>query len=58
MDFEKLLSDYKVKACIMSVDKLPDGRYGNIRTAMCVADERMYADKKAYYDLHPEKKYR
>ncbi len=31
MDFEKLLSDYKVKACIMSVDKLPDGRYGNIR---------------------------
>ncbi len=28
------------------------------RTAMRVADERMYADKKAYYDLHPEKKYR
>lgn len=28
------------------------------RSAMRVADERMYADKKAYYDLHPEKKYR
>ena len=31
MDFEKLLSGYKSKACIMSVDKLPDDRYGNIR---------------------------
>jgi len=31
MDFEKLLSGHKNKACIMSVEKLPDDRYGNIR---------------------------
>ena len=33
MDFDKLLSGYKTKACIMSVDMLPDGHYGNIRIA-------------------------
>lgn len=31
MDFDKLLSGYKAKACVMSVDILPDDRYGNIR---------------------------
>ena len=31
MDFESLLSGYKAKACIMSVDILPDDHYGNIR---------------------------
>ena len=31
MDIEKLLSGYKNKTCIMSVDRLPDGSYGNIR---------------------------
>ena len=30
----------------------------DIRTAMRVADERMYADKNAYYEAHPELKYR
>ena len=30
----------------------------DIRTAMRIADERMYADKKAYYDRNPDKKYR
>ncbi len=30
----------------------------DIRTAMRKADERMYADKNAYYDKHPELKYR
>lgn len=30
----------------------------DIRTAMRVADEMMYADKKEYYDEHPELKYR
>ena len=29
----------------------------NIRTALRMADERMYADKKRYYELHPEKKH-
>ena len=31
MDFDSLLSAYKSKACILSVDKLSDDRYGNIR---------------------------
>ena len=31
MDFDKLLSGYRSKACVMSVDILPDDRYGNIR---------------------------
>ena len=31
MDFDQLLSGYRNKTCIMSVDVLPDGRYGNIR---------------------------
>ena len=31
MDFDALLSGYKSKACIISVDILPDDHYGNIR---------------------------
>ena len=31
MDFDKLLSGYKTKACVISVESYPDGRYGNIR---------------------------
>lgn len=31
MDFDVILSEYKCKACIMSVETYPDGRYGNIR---------------------------
>ena len=31
MDFDKLLSGYKTKACVISVDVYPDDRYGNIR---------------------------
>lgn len=31
MDYEKLLSGYKAKACIISVDIYPDDHYGNIR---------------------------
>ena len=30
----------------------------DIRDAMRIADERMYADKKAFYENHPERKYR
>ena len=29
---------------------------GNVRAALHNADERMYADKKHYYELHPEKR--
>ena len=31
MDYDSILSACKSKACIMSVDELPDGRFGNIR---------------------------
>ena len=31
MDFDTLLSGYKSKACVVSVDILPDDHYGNIR---------------------------
>ena len=41
MDFDKVLSAYKAKACVMSVDKLPDGRYGNIRI---VAGNKAHCD--------------
>ena len=33
MDFEKLISTYKNKTCIISVESFPDGEYGNIRIA-------------------------
>ena len=33
MDFEKILSEYKTRTCIMSVEKFQDGGYGNIRIA-------------------------
>ena len=41
MDFDRLLSGYKAKACIMSVDILPDDRYGNIRI---VAGNKLHCD--------------
>jgi diguanylate cyclase (GGDEF)-like protein len=30
----------------------------DVRRSMHIADERMYADKNAYYEAHPEEKYR
>lgn len=33
LDFEALLKDYKAKSCIISVEKLSDSTYGNIRIA-------------------------
>ncbi len=41
MDFERILSEYRSKTCIISVEKYPDGSYGNIRIA---------AGNKAHYD--------
>ncbi len=41
MDFERLLSGCKAKACVMSVDILPDDRYGNIRI---VAGNKAHCD--------------
>ena len=41
MDYEKLLSGYKAKACIISVDIYPDDHYGNIRI---VAGNKTHCD--------------
>ena len=41
MDFEKLLSGYKNKTCIISVEKFPNDQYGNIR---------IVEGNKAHYD--------
>ena len=30
----------------------------DVRDAMRIADEKMYLDKKAYYEKYPERKYR
>lgn len=42
---------FAVGCCFVSIGE-------DIRTAMRLADERMYANKKEYYAQHPEKKYR
>ena len=41
MDFDKILSHYKAKACVMSVELFPDGSYGNIRV---VAGNKAHCD--------------
>ena len=41
MDYEKLLSGYKAKACIISVDIYPNDHYGNIRI---VAGNKAHCD--------------
>ena len=56
MDFDTILSEYKTTTCIMSVEKFENGGYGNIRTVMRCADEKMYEDKKRFYEEHPEMK--
>ena len=44
MDFEQILSSYKSKACVISVETFPDGGYGNIRIA---AGNRAHCDEMA-----------
>ena len=41
MDFETILSEYKTRTCVMSVEKFEDGGYGNIR---------IVAGNKPHYD--------
>ena len=41
MDFDVLLSHYRAKACVVSIEFFPDGTYGNIRVV---------AGNKAHYD--------
>ena len=62
-DFNTLVSSLRTACDNSSKVKLAIGTwYGDksfdIRTAMHLADERMYADKEAYYKRHPELKYR
>ena len=44
MDFEQILSAYRSKACVISVETFPDGGYGNIRIA---AGNRAHCDEMA-----------
>ena len=46
---DKYEVSFAIGACYESDKK-------NIRNALRVADERMYEDKKLYYEKHPEKK--
>ena len=41
MDFEKMLENYKSKTCIVSVERMADGSYGNIRI---VAGNKAHCD--------------
>jgi diguanylate cyclase (GGDEF)-like protein len=49
MNFDELLSHYKAKACIVSVDFFPDGTYGNI---CVVAGNKAHCDDMASLN-HP-----
>ena len=42
MDFNYLVEGYKGKACVISVDILPDGKYGNLRV---VAASKAHMDE-------------
>jgi diguanylate cyclase (GGDEF)-like protein len=44
MDFDNLLSHYRAKACVVSVEFFPDGSYGNIRV---VAGNKAHCDDMA-----------
>ena len=60
-DFIKKIAYLKQKACdpnwlYFAVGYYHDPSEGNLRLAMRYADERMYNDKDAYYEAHPEKR--
>ena len=50
MDFDKILSHYRAKACVMSVELYPDGSYGNIRVA---AGNKAHCDHMEALTHHP-----
>ncbi len=50
MDFDRLISGYKSKTCVMSVEKLPDGGCGQIRI---VAGNKAHCDDMRYM-MHKE----
>ncbi|HRR77922.1 MAG TPA: GGDEF domain-containing protein [Ruminococcus sp.] len=54
---EKLRSvSKKYDDLVFAIGSAFEGDVRDVRTALHNADERMYADKKHYYELHPEKK--
>ena len=46
----------KYEGLVFAVGTAYEAETVNVRSALHIADERMYADKKRYYELHPEKK--
>ena len=65
MNFEEILSPYRSKACIMSVETLPNGDYGNIRIAagnaahcadMLQSIGRPFVPDSPYGDYFPQNK--
>ncbi len=44
------------KGLVFAIGSAHECDAGNVRAALHNADERMYEDKKKYYELHPEKK--
>lgn len=60
MDLDKLLSGYKTKTCIMSVERFPDGKYGNIRIAAgnkAHCDDMLNVMHKAFVPDSPYQEY-
>lgn len=65
MDFEQMLSNCKSRACVISVERYPDGTYGNIRIvaankAHCAdaekAFQRKFVPNSPYYYYLPQDK--
>lgn len=50
MDFDKILSGYKGKVCILSVEEYEDGKYGNITI---VAGNKAHYDEMEFVMHHP-----
>jgi diguanylate cyclase (GGDEF)-like protein len=60
-EFIQKIASLKQKACnpdwlYFAVGYYHDATDGNLRLAMRYADERMYRDKDAYYEAHPDKR--
>ena len=50
MNYDEILSKYRAKTCILSIERLPDGRYGNIRV---VAGNQAHSDDILHITGHP-----
>ena len=67
-DLDDVTLEMKIKQVTEQADATEDVRFAigtcmagagdDIRKAMRIADERMYDNKKEYYEIHPEQKYR